>query len=165
MLLAILCFAPESGVNFTHTPLTIWHLLFLRFNEGTDSWHVQSISCFCFDRGDRGKHPFHIHICIRQAQCSTGSTLSWLSRSRSDYSSSSISLFISLIANPASLGPFHVMSTPPYGWVFLKGDSKSRFSGVNPVGILRSLRYFWGVKKKISNFWGVFCVCTLIFFS
>jgi hypothetical protein len=49
--------------------------------------------------------------------------------------------------------PFNV-HTPPYGWVFLKGDSKSRFWGVKPVGILWSLRYFWGVREKFSNFWG-----------
>ena len=57
----------------------------------------------------------------------------------------------------STIGPFHLM-----GGVCVW---KSHFWGVVCIGILWSLRFFWGVRQKFLNFWGV-CVCVgnLIFF-
>jgi hypothetical protein len=62
-------------------------------------------------------------------------------------------------------GPFHPSPLPPGPWMsFSEEWPQSRFWVVKSVGIFWSLRVFWGVRGKFTNFWGLICVGTLIFF-
>jgi hypothetical protein len=59
--------------------------------------------------------------------------------------------------------PFNIRT--PLWTRISEGVWKGRFWGVVCIGILWSLRFFWGVRQKFLNFWGGNCVGTLIFFS
>ena len=58
--------------------------------------------------------------------------------------------------------PFKI-HTPPVNEVFW-GVTWKEFLGVTIVSFLWSLQFFWGVRWKISNIWGVFWVGTLVLF-
>jgi hypothetical protein len=58
-----------------------------------------------------------------------------------------------------SIGPFHLIYPPPPLWTRISGGGwKSRFWGVVCIGILWSLRFFWGERQTFLNFCGG-CLC------